>query len=65
MKVNGQVTEWNEDSGTVLALLCARGLDPARVAVERNGRIVPRAEFGSTDLKEDDRLEIVAFVGGG
>ena len=35
------------------------------VAVERNGQIVPRAEFGAAVLKDGDELEIVSFVGGG
>lgn len=36
-----------------------------RIAVERNGEIVPRAQYGSTILADGDRLEIVRFVGGG
>ena len=35
------------------------------VAVECNGQIVPRAEFGTVVLKDGDELEIVSFVGGG
>ncbi len=37
----------------------------AHVAVERNGHIVPRADFSQTMLGDEDCLEIVAFVGGG
>lgn len=36
-----------------------------RVAVELNREIVPRAQWNETALKDDDRLEIVHFVGGG
>lgn len=36
-----------------------------RVAMERNGEIVPRSEFGACMLQDGDRLEIVAAVGGG
>jgi sulfur carrier protein len=36
-----------------------------RVAVERNGEIVPRSRYGDTPLAEGDRLEIVVAVGGG
>ena len=36
-----------------------------RVAVEVNGKIVPKAEFEKTTLKDDDEVEIVCFVGGG
>lgn len=35
------------------------------VAVERNGQIVPRTEFGAAVLTDGDELEIVSFVGGG
>lgn len=50
---------------TVQSLLEQRGHDPQRVAVERNGQIVPRARFGEETLHEDDVIEIVQFVGGG
>ena len=36
-----------------------------RVAVERNGEIVPRSRFSQTALAGGDRLEIVVAVGGG
>ncbi|RVQ67666.1 sulfur carrier protein ThiS [Croceicoccus ponticola] len=46
-----------------LALLLE--LDPAKVAVERNGEIVPRSTLASVGLVQADQLEIVHFVGGG
>ena len=36
-----------------------------RIAVERNGDIVPRSQFSDTPLSSGDRLEIVVAVGGG
>lgn len=36
-----------------------------RVAIERNGEIVPRSRYSSVDLMADDQLEIVVAVGGG
>jgi len=39
--------------------------DRARVAVERNGAIVPRAEYDRSPVVEGDDLEIVTLVGGG
>jgi sulfur carrier protein len=36
-----------------------------RIAMERNGEIVPRSQFGVCVLQDGDRLEIVAAVGGG
>lgn len=62
--INGQDTEVR-DGHTVLSLLQDRGLDPDRVVVERNREIVPGAAFGDTVLAEGDRLEVLAFVGGG
>ncbi len=50
---------------TVQALLENQGLDAARVAVERNGEIVRRADFSQTLLADSDTIEIVHFVGGG
>ncbi|MER2552006.1 MAG: sulfur carrier protein ThiS [Thauera sp.] len=50
---------------TVLALLEARGLVGKRLAVERNGEIVPKARHAEVKLADGDRLEIVVAVGGG
>ncbi len=36
-----------------------------RVAVERNGEIVPKSQHAETILKQNDKLEIVVAVGGG
>ena len=36
-----------------------------RIAIERNGEIVPRSQHGETQLTDGDRLEIVVAVGGG
>ena len=41
------------------------GLDPRRVAVERNLAVVPRSLFGDTAVEDGDDYEIVHFVGGG
>jgi sulfur carrier protein len=41
------------------------GLVGKRIAVERNGEIVPRSEFSSRSVADGDTLEIVVAVGGG
>ncbi len=52
--------------GTTIAGLAAElGLNPAKVAVERNLEIVPRSTLADVVIGEGDRLEIVHFVGGG
>jgi len=50
---------------TVAGLLAALGLDRRKVAVERNLEIVPRSAFETTALADQDRIEIVHFIGGG
>src|SRR5580692_11798567 len=50
---------------TVSGLLAAMGVDPARVAVERNEDVVPRKTWTEAALADGDKIEIVAFVGGG
>ena len=41
------------------------GYNKAKVAVELNGNIVPKAKYAETVAEEDDVIEIVSFVGGG
>jgi thiazole synthase len=50
---------------SVTEMLDELGLDPLRVAVERNREIVPRAMLAETRVEEGDEFEIVHFVGGG
>lgn len=45
--------------------LLANNYNLARIAVEKNGEIVPKAQYQSTVLQAGDSLEIVSFVGGG
>jgi thiamine biosynthesis protein ThiS len=50
---------------TIEALDVLQGLDRRKLAIERNLEIVPRSAFAATALADGDRIEIVAFVGGG
>ncbi len=50
---------------TVSDLLRDLALEGKRIAVERNGEIVPRSRHGDTALAEGDRIELVRAVGGG
>ena len=50
---------------TFADLLDALSLAGKRLAVERNGEIVPRSTFGRTHLNDGDRIELVVAVGGG
>lgn len=50
---------------TVAEYLAAAAYDLKRVAVECNGAIVPKTQYGSTVFQDGDQIEIVSFVGGG
>ena len=53
-------------AGISVAVLARElGLEPAKVAVERNLEIVPRSTLGAVTVEEGDEFEIVTFVGGG
>ena len=62
--LNGE-TRQLERALSVRGLLESLGLDPAKIAVERNLEIVPRSTYGEVALTHGDRLEIVHFIGGG
>ena len=64
MRVNGKDIELKINM-TLAEFLAAHNFRAELVAVERNGQIVPRAEFGTVVLQDGDELEIVSFVGGG
>ena len=64
ISVNGE-TRTFEGVDDVAALVTELGLDPRKVAVERNLEIVPRSTYAQTPLADGDRIEIVTFIGGG
>jgi thiamine biosynthesis protein ThiS len=64
IKINGK--EVNNANGISLdKLLIGEGYSLQRVAVELNGEIIPKAQYGQTNIKDGDSLEVVSFVGGG
>ncbi|HEY4356763.1 MAG TPA: sulfur carrier protein ThiS [Acidobacteriaceae bacterium] len=67
LELNGQRREFAElqAGDSLAALITALELKGDRIAVERNGEIVPRADWPATLLVANDRLEVVHFVGGG
>jgi len=62
--INGETREFGAGL-SVDGLLREIGLDPAKVAVERNLEIVPKSTYGETPVSDGDKLEIVHFIGGG
>jgi thiazole synthase len=63
LTVNGESRRTS--AATIAALVVELGLKPEKVAVERNGTIVPRSTLGEAAVADGDVLEIVHFVGGG
>lgn len=64
LAINGEVREVPAGL-TVAGLVRHLALKPERVAVEKNERVVRRAEWDAEPLAAGDRIEIVNFVGGG
>ncbi len=64
LTLNGELRRFRAGA-SIAELVQNIGLDPAKVAVERNLEIVSRSTLTQVLLAEGDRLEIVHFVGGG
>jgi sulfur carrier protein len=62
--INGESRQFSA-SLSVAGLVESLELQGKRVAIERNGEIVPRSQYPGTMLDDGDRLEIVVAVGGG
>ena len=63
--VNGALRRLEPAPATVGDLVRALDLAGKRIAVERNGEIVPKGRYDETPVRPDDRFEIVGAVGGG
>jgi sulfur carrier protein len=64
LKINGESRPFSSPL-TVAELVAVLNHTGKRIAVERNGEIVPRGRHGETLLADGDRIEIVVAVGGG
>jgi len=62
--VNGEPREINQPL-TLAELVVELDLPPARIAIELNRAVVRRNDWSATTLDDEDRIEIVHFVGGG
>ncbi|MGN0660280.1 MAG: sulfur carrier protein ThiS [Oscillospiraceae bacterium] len=63
VKINGESLDIAEK--TLEEYLAGEKYDVKRIAVEKNGEIIPKAEYASTLLADGDEIEVVSFVGGG
>jgi thiamine biosynthesis protein ThiS len=64
LMINGEDREFSSNL-TVASLITQLGMKPDRVAVELNRLLISRERWEQTPLSDDDKLEIVHFVGGG
>ena len=64
LRINGESRQFSSPL-TVAELVLTLNHAGKRIAVERNGEIVPRSRHGETMLADGDRVEIVVAVGGG
>ncbi|MDP3635791.1 MAG: sulfur carrier protein ThiS [Azonexus sp.] len=62
--INGESRAFDH-APTCADLVSELRLAGKRIAMERNGEIVPRSQFADTLLADGDKLEIVVAVGGG
>lgn len=63
--INGKPRSFETVNLSVAELVQQLELVGKRLAIERNGEIVPRSQFDATQLADGDKLEIVGAVGGG
>lgn len=63
--INGNAKQFDSENMTVSALVVTLNLTGKRLAIEKNGEIVPRSQFADVHLQDGDTLEIVGAVGGG
>ena len=64
IRVNGEHRRIR-DGMSIADLALELGLEPTKVAVERNLEIVPRSTLATVKVEDGDEFEIVTFVGGG
>jgi sulfur carrier protein len=63
--INGKSRDFDAENFSVAQLVIELNLLGKRLAIECNGEIVPRSQFGEVLLADGDKLEIVGAVGGG
>ena len=65
VSINGTPRHFDPPPATIADLVRALNLEGKRIAVEKNGAIVPKSRYADTPVAAGDRLEIVGAVGGG
>ncbi len=65
ISINGNSKQFDGENMTISALVVTLNLVGKRLAIEKNGEIVPRSQFDAVLLNDGDKLEVVGAVGGG
>jgi sulfur carrier protein len=65
VRINGKEESLPDEPMTLRELVTNRGLVPERVVVEVNLQVIPRENWPAVNLRDEDSIEIVSFVGGG
>ncbi|MDQ6967357.1 MAG: sulfur carrier protein ThiS [Mariprofundaceae bacterium] len=63
IQLNGEDTQVS--AGNLTELVVELGLEQRMIAIERNMEVVPKSEYATTKLEENDRIELVHMIGGG
>ena len=63
VKINGEHVE--AAGQTLSQYLASTACNPQRIVIEYNGEILPRENYDTTVLNDDDQVEIISFMGGG
>lgn len=63
VKINGEHVE--AAGQTLSQYLASTACNPQRIVIEYNGEILPRENYYTTVLTDDDQVEIISFMGGG
>ena len=63
VKINGEHV--NAAGQSVSQYLASTACNPQRIVIEYNGEILPRENYDTTVLTDDDQVEIISFMGGG
>jgi sulfur carrier protein len=65
VSINGSIKHLDGENMTISTLVVILNLTGKRLAIEKNGEIVPKSQFADVLLQDGDKLEIVGAVGGG
>ena len=63
VKINGEAKELAGKN--LLEYLKENGFNPEHLVVERNYEIIPKEQFASVTIQDEDVIEVLRFVGGG